>query len=318
MLSPSTAIQRPDLGMYLEEFDLQASRAGFVGQKVMPIFDTPLATANFSRIQLANLLKTYDDTRAPGSGYSRGQGQFVQDNYACKEHGHEEPVDDREAKIYAYTIDAERYATEIARDVVLRNYEIRVAGKIMNTANFTNAAAAALWSNHSGATPVEDGITAIVTIRSAFGVTPNTAIIPWPAFQDLRQCAEIIDRIKYSGKDDPKNITANMVAALWGIEEVWVADAQQNTSNEGQAPTFALGEVWDKTKVFFGKVARTKNLKEVCVGRTFQFTGDGSSMGGAVEMYRHEPNRSNIFRVRMDTDEKLMNTQVGYVLTGVG
>jgi hypothetical protein len=35
-MTPSTAIQRPDLGLALEEFDLEMSRQGFIGSKVFP------------------------------------------------------------------------------------------------------------------------------------------------------------------------------------------------------------------------------------------------------------------------------------------
>src|SRR4051812_28849954 len=101
-MTPSTAIQRPDLGLALEEFDLEMSRAGFIGPKVFPVIDVALATANFSRVKINNLLINATTGRAPGAKYARGQGQFEQDNYATVEHGYEEPVDDAERKIYAY------------------------------------------------------------------------------------------------------------------------------------------------------------------------------------------------------------------------
>jgi hypothetical protein len=140
MATPSSAIQRPDLGLALEEFDLEGSQEGFIGTKVFPVLPVQLKTANFSRIKLLSLLQTSDTNRAPGAAYSRGQGEFTQDNFACKEHGHEEVVDDAEKNIYAYTIDSEVIAAKRARDVVRRNLERRVAAQVFNTTTWTGAA----------------------------------------------------------------------------------------------------------------------------------------------------------------------------------
>jgi hypothetical protein len=64
---------------------------------------------------------------------------------------------------------------------------------------------------------------------------PDTMVLPWKDYKNLRNCAQIIDKIKYSGRDDPKNVTAQMLAAIFDIEQVLVADAQYNSANEGQA-----------------------------------------------------------------------------------
>jgi hypothetical protein len=318
-MTPSTAIQRPDLGMALEEYDLEMSRQGFIADKVFPVIDVQLATSNFSRVKLKSLLVDRDTNRAPGGNYSRGSGEFEQDQYTTSEQGHEEVNDDSEQAIYSYTIDSEAIVARRAQDVVLRNYEKRVATKAFDTAVWTGAAlttaVATPWSTYASATPINDVEGAIRKVYDGFGVRPNALVLPWKNFRDLRLCAQIIDRIKYSGRDDPKNVTARMLAELFDIEEVIVADAQYNSANEGQ--NASLTAVWTTGRAQVCRVAKTKDIREVCIGRTFHFTKDGSKMGGTIEQYREEKVRGDVFRCRHHTGEKVINKETGHLLTGL-
>lgn len=39
MPSPTTALQRPDLGASMEQYDVMAARGGFIADKVAPAID---------------------------------------------------------------------------------------------------------------------------------------------------------------------------------------------------------------------------------------------------------------------------------------
>jgi hypothetical protein len=65
------------------------------------------------------------------------------------------------------------------------------------------------------------------------------------------------------------------------------------------------------------KVAKTNDVREVCIGRTFHWTKDGSSIGGTVEQYREEKVRGDVFRCRHQTGEKVINKECGHLLTGL-
>jgi len=320
MTSPSsTAFLRPDIGQSFEEFDLAASQQGFVAHRVLPHFETLLQSANFSKITIESLLRNQETLRAPGGGYNRNKYQFEQDNYATKEHGAEEPVDDRERQMYAYSFDIERISAMRARDVVLRSAEIRVANKMFSTSTWTGAALTTAvsnkWSVPGSATPVSDVHAAKAKVRASCGMLPNAVVMTWETFNNLQTNAEIIDRIKYHGGDDPKKITEEALAALFQVEEVIVAGAVQNTANENQ--NAAISDVWNTNRVLVCKLARTRDLREPCVGRTFHFALDGSAEGGTVEQYRDETVRSDIMRVRHDVDEKIIYAQAGHLLTNI-
>lgn len=320
MPSPSTALvtQRPDLAASFTQYDLAMSQRGFIASRVLTPVDVMQQAGNFGIIPLEQLLQSVGTSRAPGSNYNRGSYTFKASTYSTKENGWEEVVDDREAKMYANYFQAEQLAALRARDAILRNYEQRVINLLTDTTNtFTSAktgTVAVTWKTFASSTPVADSVKAIKAVYANSGLIANVCVMGWNAYQNARQSAAVIERIKYSGDDDPKNITTNMLAALFGVEEVIVAGTQYNSANQGQTAT--LSQLWPDDDVGFYAVARSQDFKEPCIGRTFHWSEDGSSMAGAVESYRFEPVRGNVIRVRMDTDEQIIYSAAGYVLTG--
>ncbi|HYE19919.1 MAG TPA: hypothetical protein VEA69_15830 [Tepidisphaeraceae bacterium] len=318
MPSPSTALStlRPDLAGSFQEFDLDMDARGFVAQRVLPAIDVAKPSGTFGKIKIASLLAQRDTLRAPGSGYARQRYEFEKDSYATEEHGAEDAVDDKEAEMYGDYLNAEQTATSRARDVVMRNYEQRVATLLQTTGSFTNAAAATAWSTTATAVPLTDIETRVQAIWNATGMKPNAIVIPFVAFRNLRNCAQVVDRIKYSGLHNPAAgaIGTEAIAQLLDIPNVIVAGAKKNGANEGQ--TASLSNIWTATVVGIGVIATNNDIKAPCVGRTFHYSADGSKMGGTVETYREEQTRSDVVRVRMDTDEKLLYSACWQLITG--
>jgi len=65
------------------------------------------------------------------------------------------------------------------------------------------------------------------------------------------------------------------------------------------------------------RVATGNDMREACIGRTFHWGQDGSSVGGTVESYRDEVVRGNVIRVRHDVDEVILYPQAGHLLSNV-
>lgn len=318
----STAFLRPDLGQAFVEFDLDAEVQGFIGPRVLPIFEAGLQTANFSVQPLEELLADRDTERASGAGYSRSEGRHGQDSYACKEYGHEEPVDDRNKAIYAYSFDSEFFAARRSRNTVLRGHEIRVANLVFNTTtwstsngNRTNVSTP--WSTAASATPVDDVLGAVDSVRTQCGEMPNAVIMDWTIFKDCVRTAQVVDQLKYNGPMDPAAITASeaamaALAQLFTVDQVIVAKAKRNNAAEGA--TASLGNIWTGRICQVAKLAKSRDLKESCLGRTFMFNGDGASPMGTFEQYREEQRRADIIRYRTDLHEKLLRSECAHML----
>lgn len=314
--SSSLATLRPDLAATLEEFDLAADRQGFIGHRVLPVIEVDAAAGTYGVIPLEQLLQTRE-TRRTNGGYSRGEWTFDDAAYITQEHGHEEPVSDKYSKIYAAYFNSEMIAAQRAYDIVLRNAELRAANLLFNAATFTPTPVTVEWSVAATCTPMTDIEAAIQRVWNRCGIWPNTLVINKKVFRNLRHAASIIDRLKYSGRDDVKadNITASMLAELFGIDNVLVAGSAQNTANVGQ--TAAISSIWSDEYAMVTRVEDGMDMATPCIGRTVHWGEDGSSVGGTIETYRDETVRSDIVRVRHQTQEKLTYADCGELLSNI-
>jgi hypothetical protein len=324
MPSPSTSLStlRPDIASSLMEFDLAMDRAGFIWNKVFPVIDVDASAGNFGRIPIAQLLQSPETARSSGAGYSRGNWTFEPDSYATAEYGREEPVDDRQAKMYRRYFDAEVISAQRALDAVLRNGERRVAAKVFNTTTWTGSALTTAvtipWSTHATATPIDDVEAAVQKVWDGSGLWPNALVINRKVFRHLRRCQQIIDAIEASGAGSSAVaavVTAQRLAECFDLDQVIVAGSGKNTANEGQS--VALSQIWSNSYAMVCRVATTNDFQEPCIGRVFHWSEDGSEIGGHVETYREEQTRSDIQRVRHDVDEKRLYTQAGHLLSNI-
>lgn len=310
--------QRPDLGILAWEYMTDADLLGYIGLFVMPIFMTSMQSAQYPKIPIEQLLKIMDVDRAPGGDYNRDDFEFEFGNYSTRERGRESPVDDRQAKMYSRYFQAEVVTTKRLVGMVLRAQESRIATIAQNTANAVgNAAVSTIWSNLTTADPGKDIYVAKEAMRVAGGLYPNKVALTRKAFDQVVQTVAFKDNVKYTNSLlEMKGLAAQkaMVAAWWGVDEVLVSDGIRDTAKKGQ--TASLGRIWDNSKVNLLHVAPgIDDLEQPTFGRTFVWDQE-SGEGVTVEGYRDDSRRSNIIRVRHDTDEAIVAISANYILTG--
>lgn len=316
MPSPSSSLAtlRPDLASFFE-FDLEMEKAGYIGQLVMPVMEVAQASGNFGIISIEQLLAERDTARSPGGGYSRGKWTFDDVSYVTKEHGAEEPIDDNEVQMYKEYFDVELVSTSRAFAAVLRNQERRVASicESLTAHPVTNE-----WDDANNATPITDVEAAITAIYDATGLWANALAINKKVFRNLRNCAQIIDRINSAGAGNPSkpsDVTVEMLKAVFDLEHIFVGGSSKNTAAEGQSAT--PGQIWSSEYATVLKVANGMDMKEPCFGRTFHWSQDGSTIGGTVETYRDEVVRGDVVRVRHQVQEKTLYTDAAYLLSNI-
>jgi hypothetical protein len=302
------------------QFDLAADRAGFIGYRVFPLMSVAKSGGSFGKITLESLLQNRETARNARAAYSRGDWEFDDDSFSTVEHGTEEVVDDRESKLYAEYFDAEQISAERALDAVLRNAEKRIADAVFNATTFTSytAAVSVKWSVGATATPIDDVDTAIAAIWAATGLWPNSLIINRHVFRNLRKCDQIIERIESSGAGSAtkaRDITTQMLAQAFDLDNIIVAGGAKNIANEGQDRSIA--NIWSSDYAMIGRICTTNDIREPGLGRTFHWDEDGGAPGGTIETYRDERVRGDVVRARHDVDEKLLYTQCGYLLSNI-
>lgn len=319
MPSPTSALatQRPDLAASLEEFDLAMDSMEFIGHRVYPVVPVAKQSGNFGKIPIEQLLQNRETKRAPGSGYNRGNWTFDKATYTCEEHGVEEPVDDREAAMYADYFDAEVVSTARAMRAVVEAQEKRIAAAVFNASTYTATTVTNEWDDAANATPIADVEAKVQAIYGASGLWPNAMVINRKVFRNLRNVAEIVDRLKYQGFVDVRaeQITTSALAQVFDLPFLLVAGGTKNTANEGAAAS--LSPIWSDEYCWIGRIATTNDFREPCVGRIFHWASDGSDVDGRVETYRDERVRADIVRVRHDVDEVDLHTTAAGLLDNI-
>jgi len=309
-------VPRLDLGGALEQFDLEMQRRGYVAQLLLPIFEVMESSGKYPTIPIAQLLQSRTLTRNVEGGYSRSGFTFTENSYATTEYGTEEPVDDKEVKLYRNYFDVEMLATKRAVEALLNAAEVRAVTALTNTAVITQTAAAnTAWSNAANAQPLTDFATARDAIWAATGQWCNAVVMSRNKFNQLKDCLQIIDRIKNNSNYQVQRgqITEAMIASAFDVDRVIVSGTAKNSAAEGQAATIA--STWTDSKVLVAKLAVDNDLKTPCLGRTFHWSEDGSQPLGSIESYRDEKVRGDVIRVRHEVQEKVIYPELGYVIT---
>ena len=306
----SAAVYRPDLGQvvmeYVEDVSMQP-----IGLQVMPLYPTALRAASFPVIPSEALLKLPETARAPRGHYNRGDWEYERGQFSTDEFGWEEPIDDAERSLLESEAPgiADEVATRRAWNHIMRAQEKRIADAVFNATTFTTVTGDVTneWDDADNATPIEDVNDARETIRSACGLLPNALIIGWKTFQNLKNCDQIVDRLKYTFPGiDLNRMNSEQLAAVFNIPRVLIGGAVYDSSGKGIATS--VSNVWDPEYAMLTRVATGRDLTEPCIGRTFLWTED-SPQNPIVESYREDQTRSDIIRVRHHVDECLIQSK---------
>jgi hypothetical protein len=315
------ATLRPDLAAFFE-FDLEMEKAGYVGTKVLPVVETQLQSDNPGKVPLEALLFDADTSRASGGEYNRSNWNFTTFQYATKENGWEESIDERDEKRYRELLQVDLIALARATSVVMRNQEKRIADLVFNTTTWTTSALTTgvsnEWDDAPNATPIDDVEAAVKKVYEGSGLWANALVINRQVFRNLRNAKQIIDRINSAGAGTASkatDITPAMLAAVFDLEFVLIGGGSRNSATEGQPAV--PGQIWGDEYAMVCRVATTGDMREPCIGRTFHWSADGSVVGGAVEEYFSDEVRARIIRVRHDTDEVIMYPQAGHLLSNI-
>ncbi len=331
MPSPNAAITRFDLSLTYAEFSVLANQRKFIGLKVMPAVGVARASSSFLRLNVEAVLGKIEDTkRAPGAAYRRGDYEWATDNYSTDEHGVEEMLDKRTLEMYGSEIRLERLRSLRAVARVLRAFENDVATAVFNTTTWTGSALTTAigggldWSTPAAGLPITDIDAAVEKVKTSSGMRPNTLIITDFALRKLKRTAQVQDLLKYSGRDDPKDLTPGL-ADLLDLERIIVADGFKNTADDGQSVVFA--GIWDSTMAMVAHINTGDDLEDPdpTIGRTIMFNesnanipgGDDGAISVIVEEYEEPQTRSTVLRARNDRQVKILHPEAGHLLTAV-
>lgn len=327
MATPSIAINRWDLGLTIEEFDLVANQAGYIGPSVLRPIVVAQQSGNIPRVKDNELSSANQSTaRAPGANYKRDDFEWDGEGYTCSEFGHEVALDDATLAIYSGLVDAEGIAVRRNTHKILADYEKEVARLMYDASYYTGSFTHALstpWSDHANSDPIGD-IHVAKEASEDYGIDLNCLVCNKTQFWHLLNSAQLLGRMS-----DVVNKTNTTVGAalmeLLDIQMIKIAGGYKNTAIKSQASTTpAYSRIWSDSYAQVCRVATSDDPTEQCIGRTILWTGDGASAAGTdqtlalvTEEYRDDEVRGSVIRSRNWRGMKRWRPQNGHLLSNV-
>jgi hypothetical protein len=171
------------------------------------------------------------------------------------------------------------------------------------------------WSDDSDSDPIGDIRLAKTAVLESTGFEPNTLVLGRPVFDVLVDHPDIVDRVKYSGgvgNTSPAMVNEQTMAALLGVNRIFVPQAIENTANQGATAShsFIAGK-----KALLCYSAPSPSLMTPTAGYTFSwqgFLGQSNEFGIATKQFRMEELEADRVEGQMAWDQKLISSALGY------
>jgi hypothetical protein len=163
------------------------------------------------------------------------------------------------------------------------------------------------WSDLANSDPIQDVEAWKAKILRTTGFEANKLVLGYDVYQILRNHPDVIDRVKYTGRDVPDT---QYLAQLFGLEEVLVAKAVKNTAAEGQTGSFSF--TFGKSALLVHSPANA-GLLTPAAGYSFQWRGVSEGLGLTVgtKQYRLEQNAATYIESQIAFANKVVAPDLG-------
>ena len=241
-------------------------------------------------------------TETPGDGWNNDT-----DQYFCHVYGIHKDIDDQLRANADSNFNLDRDSTEFITNQLLLKRDID-----WNAAFFTNGKWATdldgdndftKWTE-TGSDPISDVANWIIDFRKLTGYSPNVMVLGAHVMAALKQHPDIIDRIKYTGRDV---VTTELLAALFDVQRVHVGNAIY--SNDAGT---AFTDVWGKfVVVAYTELGSMADMGAPSYGYTYNLNGYPL----VEEPYYERNPKSWIYPVTRAEAPVLASASAGYLIT---
>lgn len=257
-------------------------------------------------------------TESAGGGYNVGT-----DNYNAREWSFHKDIPWQDMANADEGIDLERDATEfVTQRLLLRRERSWATNYFAPTVWATDIAGVAAapaagqrihWSDYTNGTPLQDVSAGKRAIKLSTGFTPNRLVLGYDTFEALKYHPTIREYYKYTSADV---ITAQMLAAVFEVEQVMVASAVYATNSEGETAAYSF--VHGKHALLCYAAPRPSTMLP-SAGYVFGWTGISQGMGVEVAIERFDIRQTKVTRVEgtLAFDHKRVAADLGYFFSGI-
>jgi hypothetical protein len=296
--------------------------AAYIADKVFPVVPVQKQSDRFFKYGKADWFRDDAKERAPAT--ESAGGGFDIDNtpsYSARVFAFHKDVDDQLRANADAAISPDRDATEYVSQLLMIRKDKQWASNFFTTgvwgtdltgvAGVPGAGQFKQW-DQAGSTPITDIQGQCLLVAEATGYKPNKLVLGARSFNILRNHADVLDRYKHTQK---AIITEELLAAVFGVEQVLVAMATNNTAAEGA--TAAMSFIANSKSALLVYANPTPSLMKPSGGYTFGWTGllGAGSTGSRIKRFRMEHLESDRIEGEMAWDQKVVAADVATFFT---
>lgn len=300
----------------------QQRQADYVADRVFPRVPVLRQSDKYFKYTKGDWFRTEvgvrpPSTESPGSGY-----RITTDTYFCEPYAVHRDVDQQLRANADAPLDMDREATLFVTNQLLLKRDIQWADTFFKTGVWAtdvtgvtstpNSTQFLQW-DQSGSDPLVDIDNAKMAVKQATGAEPNVLVIdPLTYVNGLKHNASILDRIKHTQRGV---ITRELLANLFDVEEVLIAQAVQNTAAE--AETESMSFIFGKGALLVHR-APNPGLMTPTGGYIFTWNGylGGNAFGTAIDRFEMRNIKSTRVEGEMSYDMKVIANDMGYYFSG--
>lgn len=301
----------------LQNISILYRNADYIADMVAPVIPVTFRSDNYYAFSRADEFRDVAEYRAPGTSSNRVGFGLSTDSYNCLEIAISTKLEDEVRANADRVLRLETAKTRFVTNKILLKYEILTEAKLMTTSNWANSATpSVLWDNWDSSTPITDIQTAIQTVESGHGLKANTIVMAKNVWEELMFHPQLVGRMS---NDTTRILTLDFFKAMFGFDRVLIGGASKNTAKQGQTASYS--PIWSKD-VWIGNVNMMPALESASAIYTFAWDYSNSPGGelpgiGGVRRWRDENIHSDIIEAYRSFDQKIVGSDLGYVLEGV-
>lgn len=282
----------------------------FVADKVFPVVPVMKQSDLYFQYDKKYWFQSQSAKRAPGTE-SAGSNFAVAPSgqYFCNVWANHKDVDDQTRQNADQPVDLDRDATQFCTQQNLLRREKEWVGAYMKTGIWTGApdfTPNTLWSA-AGSDPVNDIETLKSGVKEKTGFDPNCLVLSRDVFSKLKSNASILDRMKYTQR---AVLTVEILASLFDLEKVLIANAVEDTAPVGQASVMSFLVA---KKFLLAYAAPAPSILQPSAGYTFAWQGlfGAGALGARVSSFRMEHLKSDRIEAEQAYDLKQVSADLG-------
>lgn len=298
----------------------------FIATQVFPLVPVEFQSDAYYTFDRGDFNRDEARSRAPGTESAGGGFKITKDQtYRCDVVGFHKDISKQLLRNADRVLNLERSAVQFVTHKLLIRRELDwvnkyfkngvwTAGDITGVASSPSGSQVLQW-NDANSDPIGNVSTGKTAVLQQTGYEPNTMVLGYTTYEQLRNHPDVIERVKYVqqiGANQTVKVTASALADLFEVDRVLISKAIQNTAAEGQADShsFIAGK-----HALLCYAAPEPALEMPSAGYTFSWdryieSSDPNGIGFDQFEMRHL--KSQRVEGEMAIDQKLVSSVLGY------